>query len=311
MRARNLKPSFFANEILGSLHPLARLLFQGLWCEADCEGRLEDRPLRLKSQILPYDQCDVECLLNDLSDGGFIVRYKVDNDRYIQVINFKKHQNPHVNEKKKGSEIPAPEESDTSTVQAPDLHQTCTRLVGRNPDSLFLIPDSGIPLPDSGILIPEGDSYESLAPSDAGASSEPANDEAEPGSDQPQKVKLMPRAKPGETGEEYHRRYMAWVRNEVGRLKEANWGEWATAYPAVDIETDCARAIVWLNANPEKRKKKISSFLSGWFSRTQERGGNSPRGSPKYSTNGRAQDKLVDEMSSWISRIESEKGQDE
>lgn len=155
MRARNIKPSFFSNEDLGSLTMAARLLFQGLWCVADCEGRLEDRPRRLKTTILPYDEVDVDALLNDLHRLGMIVRYQSpDGGRYIEVVNFKKHQNPHVNEKKKGSSIPAPDQSCTSTVPAPDPHST------DRADSLFLNPsslnpESGIPLPDSGIPLPE------------------------------------------------------------------------------------------------------------------------------------------------------------
>lgn len=122
------------NEELAEVEPLGRLLFAGLWCIADRKGRLEDRPKRIKAEVLPYDDCDVDELLNQLAGRGFIVRYEVDGKWYIQVINFTKHQNPHKNEK--DSEIPAPEHSDTSTVQAQEMHNT-------NPaDSLNLIPDS-------------------------------------------------------------------------------------------------------------------------------------------------------------------------
>src|SRR3990167_5958977 len=43
-RARLLKPDFFNDEKMAELPFAARLLFQALWCEADREGRLEDRP---------------------------------------------------------------------------------------------------------------------------------------------------------------------------------------------------------------------------------------------------------------------------
>jgi len=105
-RSRNLKPGFFKNETLAECDPLARLLFEGLWCEADREGRLEDRPRRLKAEILPYDDCDIERLLGQLSDRGFIERYYVGAERYIAIVNFAKHQNPHVREAE--SVIPAP-----------------------------------------------------------------------------------------------------------------------------------------------------------------------------------------------------------
>lgn len=35
MRARNIKPGFFSNDLLPECEPLARLLFIGLWCMAD------------------------------------------------------------------------------------------------------------------------------------------------------------------------------------------------------------------------------------------------------------------------------------
>ena len=51
-RARNIKPGFFDNETLGELPALTRLLFIGLWCLADREGRLQDRPKRIKKELL-------------------------------------------------------------------------------------------------------------------------------------------------------------------------------------------------------------------------------------------------------------------
>jgi|GEM_PF-382406 len=106
-RARNIKPGFFDNEVLGEMPPLARLLFIGLWCLADREGRLYDRPKRIKKELLGYDDItadDVDNMLRELCDNEFIIRYQVANEHYIQIINFLKHQNPHLKEKE--SEIP-------------------------------------------------------------------------------------------------------------------------------------------------------------------------------------------------------------
>lgn len=75
-RSRYLKPTFFTNERVGELTPLERLAWQGLWCQADREGRLKDSPKRLKVEILPYDDCDFEALLEGLQVAGFIVRYE-------------------------------------------------------------------------------------------------------------------------------------------------------------------------------------------------------------------------------------------
>lgn len=122
MRARNLKPGFFKNEYLAELEPLARILFAGLWCMADREGRLEYRPKRIKAEVLPYDNCNIEKLLRQLHDRGFIICYPENPVQYIAILNFKKHQNCHVREAE--STIPAPEEHSASTVQAPEEHRT-------------------------------------------------------------------------------------------------------------------------------------------------------------------------------------------
>lgn len=103
-RARNIKPGFFTNDQLADLDPYARLLFIGLWTVADREGRLEDRPKKIKAEILPFDDVDVDALLTALASHGFIVRYVADTLACIEVVNFVKHQNPHP--KEKPSEIP-------------------------------------------------------------------------------------------------------------------------------------------------------------------------------------------------------------
>ena len=139
-RARNIKPGFFKNENLAELPVEARLLFIGLWTLADRRGRLEDRPKKIKMEIFPADNFDVDLLLQQLHDMKFIERYGASTvqvrckhqKQYIQVLAFEKHQNPHKNERE--SDIPERDQSGASTVQEPEQHRT-------NPaDSL--IPDS-------------------------------------------------------------------------------------------------------------------------------------------------------------------------
>jgi len=144
-RARNLKPGFFKNEDLAECSPLARLLFAGLWCLADRAGRLEDRPKRIRAEILPYDDGSVDDMLAELHRAGFILRYQVAEQRYIQVLNFTKHQNPHCREPE--STIPAPGEHSASTMQEPcssgaSMEQAPEEHGTGPADSLNLIPDS-------------------------------------------------------------------------------------------------------------------------------------------------------------------------
>jgi DnaD/phage-associated family protein len=121
-RARLLKPSFFTNEELVELPPVARLLFAGLWTIADREGRLEDRPKRIKMQLLPADPDDVNTLLDLLHDRGFVLRYEVDGQRYLWIPTFLRHQNPHHREP--SSEIPGPDRCEPAASLGPALGQT-------------------------------------------------------------------------------------------------------------------------------------------------------------------------------------------
>lgn len=151
-RARNIKPGFFRNADLVELSVETRLLFIGLWTIADRDGRLEDRPKQIKMELFPEDSVDCNVMLDSLAASGMIARYEVDGKRYLQVINFTKHQNPHRDEK--ASTIPAQfvdvaqtieetEKHDASMMQAPCKDDANTMAIGLNPDSL--IPDSLIP----------------------------------------------------------------------------------------------------------------------------------------------------------------------
>jgi len=117
MRIRTIKPGFFTHEEIAELSPLARLLFIGLWCMADVAGRLEDRPKRIKIEILPYDKADADALLNEIQARGFIERYQVEGVRIIQVSNFEKHQRINGKEAQSASEYPGKQPG--STREAP------------------------------------------------------------------------------------------------------------------------------------------------------------------------------------------------
>lgn len=144
-RARNIKPALFKNEVLGIADPLLTLLFEGLWVLADREGRLENRPLRIKAEIFPYrDRIKVDEMLTWLDSNGFITLYEFSGQKLIQINNFAKHQNPHKNESE--SIIPAPDSIGIST----DKIGIDTDISGiARADSLNLIPDSLNLIPDT------------------------------------------------------------------------------------------------------------------------------------------------------------------
>lgn len=122
-RIRNIKPDCFTDADVNALPPLHRWFLPALWCHADRDGRLEDKPRELKVKCLPYDECDADAMLWDLHSAGFIVRYEVDGKRYIQVPNFTEHQRFHKDEKSR--ELPGP---GVGTVLAPPQHRANTTL---------------------------------------------------------------------------------------------------------------------------------------------------------------------------------------
>lgn len=148
-RARNIKPGILKNEVLGTADPLLTILFQGLWMLADREGRLEDRPLRVRAEIFPYrPTVDVDQMLTWLAEKDFIVRYDADGHKYISVNKFIEHQRPHYNEPP--SSLPAPPTKTQKNVRG---RRACTNVAsasGNGDKDLALIPDSLIA--DSGLL---------------------------------------------------------------------------------------------------------------------------------------------------------------
>lgn len=97
-RARNIKPGFFKNPELVELPFEYRLLYIGLWCLADREGRLEDRPKQIRMELFPGDNVDVNAGLHALEAAGLIVRYEAEGKALAWIPTFLEHQNPHPRE---------------------------------------------------------------------------------------------------------------------------------------------------------------------------------------------------------------------
>ncbi len=99
-RTRQIKPSFFDNEVLGAMPALTRLFFIGLWGQADRHGILEDRPARLRAKVLPFDhEADGSSMIETLMSAGFVLRYSVGGESFLMIQKFAVHQRPHPEEK--------------------------------------------------------------------------------------------------------------------------------------------------------------------------------------------------------------------
>lgn len=119
-RIRTIKPEFFRHYELYLAEkeeglPL-RVAFAGLWTVADREGRFRWKPEELKLDCLPYDDLDFSRVLDALATRGFVEMYTANGAMYGWIPGFKKHQV--INAREKGSDLPDPLDSNTSTRDA-------------------------------------------------------------------------------------------------------------------------------------------------------------------------------------------------
>lgn len=263
-RSRNIKPGYFKNEQLVELPFEYRLLFAGLWTLADRDGYLEDRPKRIKMEIFPADEVSIEDGLRALEKAGLIVRYSVNEIRYLHVCEFLKHQNPHINEApsiipKVGARTDAlPCVHDASTVQAPCKHDASTQALGLIPDSLNLIPDS-LPPSFSDFSNPQKPSIPPSKIPLVGSGcdkkvNQKINGNGKPADDETPVVELIPL----NDGTEFE-------------IRQSAVEEFERAYPAVDVPLTLKEIRAWCKSNPEKRKtrRRAMAFVNSWLSREQ------------------------------------------
>lgn len=109
-RIRTVKPSYFKHADLydaetESGFPL-RVAYAGLWTCCDREGRFKWRPRELKLDILPYDICPFESVLDALEKYGFIKKFSRDGEEFGFVPTFLEHQA--INQRESASTIPDP-----------------------------------------------------------------------------------------------------------------------------------------------------------------------------------------------------------
>ncbi|MBD8632766.1 hypothetical protein IFT74_15485 [Oxalobacteraceae sp. CFBP 8755] len=200
-RARNIKPGFFTNDELVELPFSTRLLFIGLWTIADREGRMVDRPKKIKMEIFPADDVDCDQALAQLADSGFITRYQADGVKVVEIVNFAKHQAPHstekdsllpdaegfytVNERNKNSGVTGKFTRSKAGDAKPNVNPPLDNVVP--PSDNALIPDSPILNPDS------------LITADASAPTADDGDDVPAEPDNPRAAPMPPRVEPPES----------------------------------------------------------------------------------------------------------------
>jgi hypothetical protein len=235
-RTRSIKPSFFKNEYLAECEPMARLLFIGLWTLADRDGRLECRPLRIKAELFPYDNCNITELLGQLQSRGFLHAYESQGCTILEIPKFCDHQRCHPDERGEGF----PEQGDDAkTIVFPERDAKPGNPAlepGNPPASCAFNPSTFSPSTSNPLDAPSTPKRRCSKPADP----------------------LRWSAESGWEG-----------------ITDADRAEWSQAYPAADLPVELAKANQWLKANPKKaRKSNWRRWLTTvWLSKCQDRGG--------------------------------------
>jgi hypothetical protein len=93
-RIRTIKPDFWTDGNMVKLSPFARLLYIGIWNFTLCDhGHAADDAMKLKLQVLPMDDVDIDALLKEIMDQGRVTRVIAGDGRtYLHVTRFEDHQ---------------------------------------------------------------------------------------------------------------------------------------------------------------------------------------------------------------------------
>lgn len=230
-----IDPNIWQSEDFSNLSILAKLVFIGLFSNADDEGRGRAKPMYIKSILFPYDEkiriIDIETALSEIALNLSVTFYSADNgNQYYSLDNWKKWQSI---EKAKPSKIPAPQGIEYNPRPIGDSSTTNPR-----------------PIVDKFRLNRKEVEKEIEIEKKKDICAEAETASAPP-------VIVLPL----NTGDGYP-------------VSAEQCHEWAGLYPAVDVIQQLRNMKGWLDGNPTKRKTRrgILRFINGWLAREQDRG---------------------------------------
>lgn len=95
-RKRMIDPSMWINEDFGTLSTLAKLVFVGLFSNADDEGRGKASPAYIKAVLFPYNDniriADIEKTLLEISSKMSVIFYSCDENNYYTLTSWNTFQ---------------------------------------------------------------------------------------------------------------------------------------------------------------------------------------------------------------------------
>lgn len=95
-RKRMIDPSMWINEDFGTLSLLAKLVFIGLFSNADDEGKGKASPAYIKAVLFPYNDdlriADIEKTLLEISSKMSVIFYSCDENKYYTLTSWNTFQ---------------------------------------------------------------------------------------------------------------------------------------------------------------------------------------------------------------------------
>lgn len=95
-RKRMIDPSMWINEDFGTLSILSKLVFIGLFSNADDEGRGKASPAYIKAVLFPYNDdlriADIEKALLEISSKMSVIFYSCDENKYYTLTSWNTFQ---------------------------------------------------------------------------------------------------------------------------------------------------------------------------------------------------------------------------
>ena len=270
-RKRMIDPNIWQSEDFNSLSLMGRLLFIGMFSNADDEGRGIANPVFLRSIVFPYDEDikgdDINNILAEINVKMSVEIYSCDGKRYYQLTNWDKWQKV---DKPKPSLFPAP---DAATEVFGEASATCRELVGEA----------------------SGNNRRSVGDVSRLIRIEKNKNRTE------QEKNIKDSCAEPETVSAPAVITLPLNDNSQYPVSQEQVDKWSELYPAVDIMQELRKMAGWLDANPKRRKTKqgILRFITSWLARAQDKGHVLPerggRASPQP-TGRAAVDELLAEM---------------
>lgn len=125
-----IDPNIWQSEDFSKLSTLAKLVFIGLFSNADDEGRGRAKPVYIKSILFPYDEkvrvIDIETALSEIGLNLSVTFYSSNGSQYYALDHWKKWQSI---DKPKPSELPGPQGVDAIRLPVADESPTSSRRV--------------------------------------------------------------------------------------------------------------------------------------------------------------------------------------